>query len=742
MDGSECDYDEDPVWVDRTGPHFRADIEGMIHEHGTPCGYVSVPFIYVDYRALERDQLDYYLYWRDRFWEGEMLRTCEGYLWLLANEIGLSEHDPTETYGLLMRLWDERKFDLFDPSLFMEFVRDYAIEHNLPRPPADVFGSDRNEALVDSITCCPGWYIDIASLSEMTNGFGIKRDESETVCRIVDISLRRLNRMMTKGLLDSYSSSNLENVHDLYRSYPLLRGKKVAVDSPDLYHDSSFRAFVRDITRYASSLLRGLKEQDRPKDLSDLMTEIITDVFDNPDDSGPGYDPKAAVTVVKEVSERYIARGLHPSLSEEWKGIDKITLMAERNIRIPPSSAQKLLNNWNLDSDTPCRYVKSGFVNPSYDTFSREQYDYYIFWRTQFRNGRNLETDDGYIRLFVAEIVSCSDDPKDALEVLKRLRDTYRCHTLDRYISVAMMEYSVIFGIPVDDTEYAYDTLLNGIACMCMGKNPMMDMTPDVLASISGIDKDTILKLGKEGMAAINESLRRIDSERIALGIPPTLELFNVQIIPHSAFYTMRRDFPMPSYNSSYRTFVVKRSSSLRSYISNTIKLVAAYISKFSGKKVTVKIPKYHGERSVKIVEESVMKAFGLDPKKKKKLELDPSALKSAQDDLSAVTEMMSTDEEEKEETPVEEVIEEGWDALAAKLSDDQTEYLADALGDGTKCAAIARRSGKTVSKMEDSINSIAMDLIGDTIVENQSVIDDYRDDVISILPPELSERL
>ena len=69
-------------------------------------------------------------------------------------------------------------------------------------------------------------------------------------------------------------------------------------------------------------------------------------------------------------------------------------------------------------------------------------------------------------------------------------------------------------------------------------------------------------------------------------------------------------------------------------------------------------------------------------------------------------------------------------------------EYLADALGDGGRCAAIAKRSGKTVSKIEDSINSIAMDMIGDTIVENQTVIDDYREDVISMLPPELSERL
>lgn len=743
MMDDDCDFDEDPVWTDRTGPHFRADIAGMVDEHGCPCEYVSVPFIYVDYRALDRDQLDYYLYWRDSFWEGDMLRTCEGYLWILANEIGLTEHDPVETYSLLMKLWKERRFDLFDPSLFIEFVRDYAIEHNLPQPPTDVFGSDRNEALVNSITCSPDWYLDIDSLSEMTNGFGIKRDESETLCKIVDITLRRLNRMMGKeGIFQMYSSTDLENVHDLYISYPLLRGRKVSVDSPDLFHDNSFRSFIRDVARYATSILRGLKEQDRPKDLADLVVEVITDTYENLDDCCPEYVPDNVVTAVKTVTERYIARGLHPSLSDQTRDVNKVGTMVERNIRVPPSSAQKLLTNWNLDSDTPCRYVASGYINPSYDTFSREQFDYYIYWRTQFRKGRNLETDDGYIRLFIAETVSCSDDPNEALQILKRLRDTYPNHYLERSISVAIVEYSVIFGIPVEDTQYAYESLLNGVACMCMGREPMLEMTSDVLSSISGMDKRAIDDLGKEGIAAINSSLRRIDSERIALGIPPTLELFNVQIISHSAFYAMRRDFPMPSYNSSYRTFVVKKNSSLRSYISNTVRLVATFISKFSGKKVTLKIPKYHGERTVKIIETEVMKAFGLDPKRKKKLELDPSALKSAQDDLSAVTEMMSSEEEGKEEIHEEDVQESGWDVLAAKLDDNQMKYLASALDDGSRCATIAKGCGKTVSKMEDSINSISMDTVGDVIVENQSVIDDYRDDVIAILPHELSEKL
>ena len=101
--------DDEPVWSDRVGPHFRDDIIAMRDRHGTPCEYVSAPFIHIDYRALDDDQLNYYLYFRDCFWEGRMLRTCEGYLWILANEIGLSDEDPVRTYGLLMELWKERR---------------------------------------------------------------------------------------------------------------------------------------------------------------------------------------------------------------------------------------------------------------------------------------------------------------------------------------------------------------------------------------------------------------------------------------------------------------------------------------------------------------------------------------------------------------------------------------------------------------------------------------------------------
>ncbi len=740
--GPECtdmddeDWNEDPVWMDRTGPHFREDIIAMKDRTSYPCDFVSVPFIYIDYRCLEKDQLDYYLYWRERFWKGEMLRTCEGYLWLLANEIGILGCEPDRTYSLLMQLWNERRFDLFDPSLFTEFVRDFSIQHNLPRPPAEDFKCDRNEALVDLLTCSPGWFLDPQSLSELTGGIGIMKDESETICRIVDISLRRLNRMLDKNggnITRTYGSFKIENVHELYQDYPLLRGKSMSVDCPDLYHSEDFRVMIRNVTRYAASLIRGLRIADRPRGLSDLMTELITHTYENMEDV-PEYDPSKVLTKVKEVQGRYVARGLHPATAEADDGTGNLNIMLDRYLKVTQLSASKIVRNWSEESDEPCRYVPSGYVNPSYDSMDKSQCDYYLYWRSQVRKGKFLKTDNGYIRLFVTEIVSCSDDPKDAVMLLRRLKETYPEPGLNRFIDITMMEYSLMFDLPIEDTSGAYESILNAIGLSCLSSDPIKDMPLDVLASVTGTDADILKRLGKEGLAAVNASLRKIDKERRALGLPTTLDLFNVQTVTHSAFYTIRRDFPAPLYNSSYRSMVVKKNSSLHSYIGSTIKLVIAYMDKYSGKKVTIKVPKYHGERTLEIIRNSVLEAFGIDLNRKKRIELDTDALKSAQDDLSAVTEMMSSDEGIAEERPEEPVTETGWDALVKMLDEVQIRYLTEALDSGAKCASIAKEANRTVSKMEDSINSLSMDAVGDTIVENQTVIADYYDEVAAMV--------
>lgn len=737
IDDTFFDDCSEPVSLDKTGPYFRDDIDRMRDRHAYPCVYIDVPYIRVDYRALNRCQLEYYLYWRDRFWEGEMLRTCEGYLWLLANEIGVSDRDPVSTFSLLMRLWKERRFDLFDPTLFIEFLRDYAIENNLPQPAEDVFGCDNNEVLVNTIACCPEWNLDVGIISELSGGSGMIKGESDTVCRIVDISLRRLNLMLENNgssLFDKYSSSNLENVYDLYRNYRLLRDNRVAVDSPGLFHNNDFRTLVKNMTRYAASLVRGMRGSDRPGELSDIVREIMDGCYDDLEDDGPEYRPQKAVTKAVPVPRSYIARGLHSSIKEDihQHGDNRVNVMIERNRKVLPLSASKSVHNWKNDSDEPAIYVQSGFINPSYDTFNSRQMDYYMYWRTQIRNGKFLETDDGYIRFFIAEIISCSEDPFEAVRIMRSLSEVYNEPNLARFITTAILEYSLVFGIPVDDVRGASESILNGVAYLCMIRAPMGDMPAEVLASLSGLDRRVIDDLGEEGLKAINESLRKIEKERLALGIPTTLELFNVQRGPQSAFYTIKRDFPVSLYNSSYQALSLKKGAPLRTYISNTIRLVETFVRKINGKKVTVKMPKYHGKRTLRIIESCVLSAFGIETEKR--IRLDPEAVKNAQGDLEAVTDLMITEGTEDEETVEEEVQTTGWEALASMLDENQKEYLSKALDSGRGCAEIARKSNMTVSKMEDSINTLSMDAVGDTIVENQTVVEDYFEEVRSIV--------
>ena len=62
----------------------------------------------------------------------------------------------------------------------------------------------------------------------------------------------------------------------------------------------------------------------------------------------------------------------------------------------------------------------------------------------------------------------------------------------------------------------------------------------------------------------------------------------------------------------------------------------------------------------------------------------------------------------------------EGWSSFASSLSQSEITLL-ESLLDGNRTYDI---------RMVDSINSKAMDTIGDTVIEDDSLIDDYRDDL------------
>ena len=719
--------EDDYVWQDRTGPYFSEDMELYRTTDGYPCQFVSVPFIRVDYRSLEQEQLDYYLYWRSEFRKGRMLRTCEGYLWILANEIGTGKDDPRRTYGLLMQLWDERKTDLYDPSLFASFVRDYAIENSLPQPSDPVFGADRNEVLADNISCSPMFCLDHSDVRELSGITDVPdRDE---FARLFTICLRRLLcgedalQRMSGGLM-------IENVRDLYQDYPLIGRRRVIVDSPVLYHSDTFREMCSEVGR---CLLSIIDNGNRPDDIDPVMFDMISEISCG-EDTGPEMRLSATVTAVRNAGPGEMPRGIHSASDISERDPSTVHVMTARAYE-RPCTASMIASNWNRMPDRPVPYTESKYVNASYSTFSDAQRSYYIYWRRQAMEGRYLETDTGYIRMFCADLISCCEDCETAAGVIRGMLSFYGSSEAARNILTGILTgYFMTYGIPADRFLLNDEATIGGVAYRCLSENPFIDLPPMCISYLSGISLKEIMSMGDEGIVAFNESLRMIEKERTALGVPRITEYFPVQLKNCLSFPELRYDYPLYSVRGTYVWMGVKRNSAMRAFMSATVRLTEMYIDRMRGKRTKIREPRYHGPRTMEIIEGCVKRAMGITPERRR-ITLDREALKAAEEDLDAVTGMMASADDAEADAPAEADVPDAdlkkddsdpWRSFLDSLDENEKIFLRDLLS--------GRDTGRNTSATEDSINSKAADTIGDTIIENGTAVEDYAEDLRIVL--------
>ena len=130
---------------------------------------------------------------------------------------------------------------------------------------------------------------------------------------------------------------------------------------------------------------------------------------------------------------------------------------------------------------------------------------------------------------------------------------------------------------------------------------------------------------------------------------------------------------------------------------------------------------------------------------------LDKEAVSTAETDLEAVRTLVGTEDEDLPVTEpgpsgsVEEPVTEppatdgtqvagkgGFPGLAHSLDDVQRGYLSACLdGDGDD---FLRSSGRSRVSLEDSINEIAMDAVGDQVVQDGEVFQEYADDLRAVL--------
>ena len=67
-----------------------------------------------------------------------------------------------------------------------------------------------------------------------------------------------------------------------------------------------------------------------------------------------------------------------------------------------------------------CPYVGFSSYSPRYSQMSKAQLSYYLWWRENVRRGNYVQTDISYVKLYIMELVTCSDD-EDAGDYLHKL---------------------------------------------------------------------------------------------------------------------------------------------------------------------------------------------------------------------------------------------------------------------------------------------------------------------------------
>lgn len=100
---------------------------------------------------------------------------------------------------------------------------------------------------------------------------------------------------------------------------------------------------------------------------------------------------------------------------------------------------------------------------PTYDSMTRSQLKWYLYWRSMVRDGKYPDTDLSYIFVFVYELINDvgTKDARDGYEQLRRVWLNYRDRhpKLDNYLIDWMFDYALINKFPANPMEILREAL-------------------------------------------------------------------------------------------------------------------------------------------------------------------------------------------------------------------------------------------------------------------------------------------
>ena len=393
-------------------------------------------------------------------------------------------------------------------------------------------------------------------------------------------------------------------------------------------------------------------------------------------------------------------------------------------------------------------YVPSEHWCASYDEMTHEQLEYYLSWRADVLNGVYRDTDRGYLWLLLCEAVDSEADPNRRLSVLNGMLKAYggSSDSIKGLILRTCQDYAIATGQdpPWDGSERDQQFLLwVKLDIVPIGRIPVEMALPYVEPGVRAYMKNPA-----DYDAAFNIALRALSSniyDRIGKSL--------AECMTGRSKTVYRKLFPGLSsdWGSCSMTICdIRQTNGGGRILTAALRAAIRTVNLPQGLKAPRRPTGMIREKCLLIMESELM-AWTERQERARRVErirreaasivLDRNLVTDAETDLAAVRDMMGTEDDETsgpehaapaQETPAEATGTTPWEDLGNSLDDGQRGYLAASL-DG-RGEAFARDAGTTAVRLEDGINAAAMDTVGDQIIEDGSVFDEYADDVRRIL--------
>lgn len=739
--------------VDRTyyPKDFSEDIERYRDIVGHECPMVDSDYDHPDYSVLEGPRLDYYFWWRRMADQGELIKPDWGYAWLHCCELINSKDDPEQVLGRIITFTKACSGSIRLAPLVGRLAEDYATAHHLsygriPRGPPFA----RSMAMLAwDLTRYPIRMPDPELLLTSAYSWWSAVDiDMPIMAEIVAMSMSGIDEMTRssegRGLIRAIGCEPEPLTVWPFEGFADYTGAERTVLPAIRVREGPLHELVDAIVRTVTRLARedGVRGPPIPKTFPQAYRRIVAAAVDSVINGDP-FDVRQFRCASVEGAGFWGDDDL--VVEEDSSGDGKAFLIPQAypDTSFPRLTSREIDTHRGDSSEDPVDYVPSDRLMPTFGTMDEGQRRFYVYWRTRARAGEYLNTDAGYMWLYCVELINSDEDHIRVQEELEAALDAFSdSFPIPNSLITACADHALLHGMDIPPA--AIDRANRYVAYAKLAADPPGRMSLALAEQYSDYESEKFTSSDPALYAeAFTAAVRAVDAY--------LKENKGRRIIDRAGDQDMsftKRFYQglwVPRNPVERLEFInVLGSARIKELMEGIFKSVIRLINRRTGRpqpRVPIDIrPEYRevAERAAEGFMDAIEDGIRADKARVEasRMVIDRDAVESAAADLEAVRGMMAVEDDDG--PMVEETVEEqpttGWAGLRASLDDVEVLYLTASLTNRGAGAWTLEGTGRRPQAVEDSINSKAMDAIGDTVMEGGAAFEDYADDIRRML--------